>query len=76
MANASASVQALAADRRLTQLRPTGGGAEFQVLETTAPDGSKVVLPIRSADGSCLAPNDRGVDAGSLLRWTTRPPGT
>jgi aminoglycoside phosphotransferase (APT) family kinase protein len=69
MAEVPASVRALAADRRFTQLRPAGGGVEFRVFAATAPDGSKVVLRIPAGERFQSTPNDRNVDTRSLLRW-------
>ncbi len=69
MADAPASVRALAADRRFTRLRPAGGGVEFQVFEATAPDGSKVALRTPVGGRFQSNPNDRHVDTRSLLRW-------
>jgi aminoglycoside phosphotransferase (APT) family kinase protein len=69
MVEVPASVRTLAADRRFTQLRPAGGGVEFQVFEATAPDGSKVVLRTPVGERFQSNPNDRNVDTRSLLRW-------
>src|SRR5215472_10999186 len=69
MADASASVRMLAANRRFTRLRPAGGGVEFRVFEATAPDGSKVVLRTPVGGRFQSTPNDRHVDTRSLLRW-------
>jgi aminoglycoside phosphotransferase (APT) family kinase protein len=69
MADAPASVQALAADRGFTGLRLAGGGVEFQVFEATAPDGSKVVLRTPVGGRFQSTPNDPRVDTRSLLRW-------
>jgi aminoglycoside phosphotransferase (APT) family kinase protein len=69
MADAPASVRALAADRGFTGLRPAGGGVEFTVFEATAPDGSTVVLRTPVGGRFVSSPNDRNVDTRSLLRW-------
>lgn len=69
MVEVPASVRTLAADRRFTQLRPAGGGVEFQVFEAIAPDGSKVVLRTPVGGRFQSDPNDRNVDTRSLLRW-------
>jgi aminoglycoside phosphotransferase (APT) family kinase protein len=69
MVDAPASVRTLAARRRFTQLRPAGGGVEFQVFEATAPDGSKVVLRTPVGERFQFSPNDGHVDTRSLLRW-------
>lgn len=69
MADVPASVRTLAADRRLTRLRPVGGGVEFCVFEAIAPDGSKVVLRTPVGERFAFNPNDRHVDTRSLLRW-------
>jgi hypothetical protein len=69
MPEVPASVRALAADRRFTQLPPADGGVEFRVFAAAAPDGSKVVLRIPVGGRFQSTPNDRNVDTRSLLRW-------
>jgi hypothetical protein len=69
MVDVAASVRTLAAERQFTQLRPAGGGVEFQLFEATAPDGSKVALRFPLGGRFQSDPNDRDVDTRLLLRW-------
>lgn len=62
-------VNALADDRGYTDVRPVGGGLEFQVFAAVASDGAGVVLRCAKGGRFQSNANDRDVDTRALLRW-------